>query len=34
MIKDFIKRLNNLGFNELNDNFHLVEIKETDKLKI
>jgi hypothetical protein len=34
MIKDFIKRLNNLGFNELNDNFHLAEIKETDKLKI
>lgn len=34
MIKDFINRLNNLGFNELNDNFHLAEIKETDKLKI
>ena len=34
MIKDFIKRLNNLGYYELNDNFHLAEIKETDKLKI
>lgn len=34
MIKDFIKRLNNLGYYELNDNFYLAEIKETDKLKI
>lgn len=34
MIKDFIKRLNNLGFNELNDNFDLAEIKESDKLKL
>lgn len=34
MIKDFINRLNNLGFNELNENFVLAEIKETDKLKI
>lgn len=34
MIKDFINRLNNLGFNELNDNFILAKIKETDKLKI
>lgn len=34
MIKDFIKRLNNLGYYKLNDNFYLAEIKETDKLKI
>nr|DAO62016.1 MAG TPA: hypothetical protein [Caudoviricetes sp.] len=34
MIKDFIKRLNNLGYYELNDIFDLAEIKETDKLKI
>lgn len=34
MIKDFIKRLNNLGYYELNDNFDLAEIKESDKLKI
>ena len=34
MIKDFINRLNNLGYYELNDNFYLAEIKETDKLKI
>ena len=34
MIKDFIKRLNNLGYYELNENFNLAQIKETDKLKI
>lgn len=34
MIKDFIKRLNNLGYHKLNENFVLAEIKETDKLKI
>ena len=34
MIKDFIKRLNNLGYYNLNDNFELTEIEETDKLKI
>lgn len=34
MIKDFIKRLNNLGYYELNDIFDLAEIKESDKLKI
>lgn len=34
MIIDFIKRLNNLGYYKLNDNFDLAETKETDKLKI
>lgn len=34
MIKDFIKRLNDLGYHKLNENFVLAEIKETDKLKI
>ena len=34
MIKDFIKRLNNLGYYNLNNNFELTEIEETDKLKI
>lgn len=34
MIKDFMKRLNDLGYYELNDIFDLAEIKETDKLKI
>lgn len=34
MIKDFMKRLNDLGYYELNNNFYLAEIKETDKLKI
>lgn len=34
MIKDFIKRLNDLGYHKLNDNFVLAQIKETDKLKI
>lgn len=34
MIKDFIKMLNNLGYYNLNNNFELTEIEETDKLKI
>lgn len=34
MIKDFIKRLNDLGYFELNDNFNLAQIKESDKLRI
>lgn len=34
MIYDFKKRLNNLGYYELNDNFTLAQIKETDKLRI
>lgn len=34
MIKNFMKRLNDLGYYELNNNFYLAEIKETDKLKI
>lgn len=34
MIKDFMKRLNNLGYHKLNDKFVLAQIKETDKLKI
>lgn len=34
MIINFIKRLNNLGYYKLNENFVLAEIKETDKLKI
>ena len=34
MIKDFIKRLNDLGYFELNDNFNLAQIKESDKLII
>lgn len=34
MINDFIKRLNDLGYYNLNENFILAKIKETDKLKI
>lgn len=34
MINDFIKRLNDLGYYNLNENFILAEIKESDKLKI
>ena len=34
MIKDFIKRLNDLGYYELNDNFKLAQITDEDYLNI